>query len=66
MKIVIEVPVETDGELNEPEKAKLSQHLLEQAADLEPLLREFWNPEPRMLGTVCRFRFGRPVIKVVD
>lgn len=65
MKLVIEVPVDTDGKLGTADTAIFRLHLERAVPGLvERLQRDIFDPEPRMLGTICRFRFGRPEIKV--
>jgi len=65
MKILIEVPVEIDGELTDQEAAKLVRHLrIGLPVMREQLQQEILNPQPRMSGSVCRFKFGRPEMRV--
>lgn len=65
MNITISVPVHIDEPITASERKELRAHL--QAALHEPTaetLRILFDPEPRMLGTVCRFRFGEVKAKV--
>ena len=66
MNITITIPVHIDGPLTAAERRQLREHL-EAALQKDALpgnAHTLFDPEPRMLGTICRFRFGKPEAKV--
>lgn len=69
MNITITVPVRVDEPVTEPERDKLKKYLEASFGTsnkdvLRSNLGALADPETRMLGTVCRFSFGRPEVKV--
>ena len=59
MKITIEIAVEIDGPITAGERKELQAHLLKVVKQHCVELGGQFSPEPRMLGTVCRFAFGK-------
>lgn len=57
MRIYIEIPIAIDGQLDDQEFEALQQHIEQGIARPMLELRRTFNTEPRMLGTICRFRF---------
>lgn len=58
MKIVIEIPVEVDGQLTAAERRELMEHLEKGVEPELKYLRLRFQPGSRMLAAICRFGFG--------